>query len=153
MAYVPNPHADPAVVARLPRLSDPTPLAPSASVDKYLTFRKEVKTFLKVAAEDGYSEMKILGSLIRALPEATKPKCLNFFPKYPSGMSVASLFRFLASEHRLNLEREKTQAVAEFKDMIRGNNETLTQMITQYNSLLERGQRFDYLKPPGGALQ
>ena len=40
--YVPNAEADPAA-SRAPLL-DPTPLAPSANVDQYLTFRKEVKT-------------------------------------------------------------------------------------------------------------
>ena len=144
MAYVPNPHADPAIVARLPRLTDPTPLPDAANVDQYLTFRKEIKTWLKVAAEDGYAEMKILGSLIRALPEAAKSKTLNFFPNYPSEATVSKLFAYLDSEYRLNLQRERTNAIQEFKEMSRGNNETLTQLITRFSTLLERAQRFGF---------
>ena len=144
MVYVPNPHADPAIVARLPRLTDPTPLPDAANVDQYLTFRKEIKTWLKVAAEDGYAEMKILGSLIRALPEAAKSKTLNFFPNYPSEATVSKLFAYLDSEYRLNLQRERTNAIQEFKEMSRGNNETLTQLITRFATLLERAQRFGF---------
>ena len=143
--YEPNPDEQVRQRCQGKQPSMPSKLPDSANTEAYTSFRKEIKGWLKISAEDGFSQTKVLQVLVTAFPAALKTRILNNYKNFPSDVSVAQLFAFTDSEFRLDHDKESKLAVKEFKNISRGKSEPLTVFLNHYDILFKRAQHFGFV--------